>query len=183
MTPNVANTIFSKFGVQNASSLDKGELKKYYIALVKRHHPDVGGSNDEMRYINAAYDVLKNPAGAYLPKTPAVDPKDYRTYPKGNNKSRLYKVSVQFRFDDETVIATGKSDYFDLIKIYQKLKLFRIMVNFDPVSPYDEQKEEWRTSSVLIYVSSNVKSRDNIINIIHTIILGYYEIWICFTSW
>jgi curved DNA-binding protein CbpA len=27
---------------------------------VKKHHPDVGGSNDDMKYINAAYDVLKD---------------------------------------------------------------------------------------------------------------------------
>jgi hypothetical protein len=175
MTPDVADTIFSKFGVKNASSLDKGELKNYYIALVKKHHPDKGGKDEDMRFINAAYDVLKNPAAALRPKAPVVNPKDYRTYPKGSNKARLYKVSVQFLFDDESLIAAGKSDYFDLIKIFQMLKLFRIMVNFDPVSPYDEEKEEWRTGKILIYVSSNVQSRDFIINAVRSKIRQYYS--------
>jgi hypothetical protein len=168
MTPDVADTIFSKFGVPKASSLDKGELKNYYIALVKKHHPDAGGKDENMRYINAAYDVLKAPApsSALRPKTPPVNPKDYRTYPKGSDKARLYKVSVQFRFDDETVIAEGHSNYYDLIKIFQKLKLLRVMVNFDPASPYDEEKEEWRTAKVLIYVSSNIRSREYMMNVI-----------------
>ena len=166
MTPDVANTIFAKFGVPNAAEMEKGALKQYYIALVKKHHPDKGGSNDDMRYINAAYDVLKLPASAHRSKVPPVNPKDYRTYPKGSNKARLYKVNVQFRFDDDTVIADGHSDYYDLIKIFQKLKLLRVMVNFDPVSPYDEEKEEWRTNKILIYVSSNIRSREYMMNVI-----------------
>ena len=70
MTPEVANTIFSKFGVKNAAEMEKGALKKYYLALVKKHHPDVGGSNDEMRYINAAYDILSQ-----FPKAETLDAK------------------------------------------------------------------------------------------------------------
>ena len=172
MTPMVADTIFAKFGVKNASSLDKGELKKYFIALVKRHHPDVGGSNDEMRYINAAYDVLKTP------KPPIInDPEDPgagRTVPKNKKKARLQKVSVQFRFEDETVIARGNSDYFDLIKIYQHLKMLRITVNFDPPTPYDEVKEQWNTKTVMIYVRSNIRSREYMINVIHGVCETYY---------
>jgi len=59
MTIDVANTIFADFGVPNASELEKDKLKDYYIALVKKHHPDAGGRNTDMQYINAAYDVLK----------------------------------------------------------------------------------------------------------------------------
>ena len=129
-----------------------------------------------MRFINAAYDVLSQ-----APSTKALDDKYWndlwkwrqgegpppdRTYPKGDNKARLQKVSVQFLFDDESLIAAGKSDYYDLIKIFQKLKLLRVMVNFDPVSPYDEEKEEWRTNKILIYVSSNIRSREYMMNVI-----------------
>ena len=60
MTIDVANAIFADFGVPDASSLEKSKLKDYYVALVKKHHPDAGGSNSDMQYINAAYDVLKN---------------------------------------------------------------------------------------------------------------------------
>ena len=62
MQPNVATTIFAKYGIRNAAHLDKGQLRKYYMALVKRHHSDVGGNDEDMKWINAAYDVLKKNA-------------------------------------------------------------------------------------------------------------------------
>lgn len=172
MTLDVADTIFSKFGVQNASELDKGNLKDYYIALVKKHHPDKGGKDEDMRYINAAYDVLKVTDSADT----SGDSNLYngRTVPKGKTKARLQKVNVQFRFDDETVIASGKSDYFDLIKIFQRLKLLRISVMFDPNSPYDEMNEKWNTNNVLIYAESKIRSREYIINIIRSGCKSYF---------
>ena len=161
---DVAVTIFSKFGIPNASEMDKGELRNYYIALVKKHHPDKGGKDADMRYINAAYDVLsQSPKGATLDAKYWNDlwrwrqgdgPPPDRTYPKGKNKGKLHKVNSQFRFNNETVITSGKSDYFDLLKIFQYLKALKIKVRFDPVSPYDEKNEQWNTNSVLIYVSS-----------------------------
>jgi|FAXJ01.1.fsa_nt_gi curved DNA-binding protein CbpA len=184
MTPEVANTIFSKFGVKNAAEMEKEVLKKYYIALVKKHHPDVGGSNNEMRYINAAYDILSQ-----YPKAETLDAKYWndlwrwrqgdgpppnRTYPKGKNKSRLDKVKVQFRFDDETIITSGKSDYFDLIKIFQHLNDFGVRVMFDPTNPYDNKSGEWITDSVLIYVSSDIRSRKYMINVIHGFCETYF---------
>lgn len=60
MTVDVADTIFADYGVPNASTLEKSKLKDYYVALVKKHHPDAGGKNSDMQYINAAYDVLKH---------------------------------------------------------------------------------------------------------------------------
>ena len=59
MSLNVANTIFAKYGVPNASTMDKDELRQRWLALVKKYHPDAGGTDDDMRHINAAYDVLK----------------------------------------------------------------------------------------------------------------------------
>lgn len=34
------------------------ELKREYKKLVLKHHPDVGGNEEEMKQINAVYDVL-----------------------------------------------------------------------------------------------------------------------------
>lgn len=36
------------------------ELKKQYKSLALKHHPDIGGSDAEMKEINAEYDVLFN---------------------------------------------------------------------------------------------------------------------------
>ncbi len=37
---------------------DLNELKADYKSLSKKHHPDLGGSDDEMKIINAEFDVL-----------------------------------------------------------------------------------------------------------------------------
>ena len=58
MTPKEADYIFAKYGIQNASSMSFDELKDAWRKLSKRHHPDKGGQDISMRYINAAYDVL-----------------------------------------------------------------------------------------------------------------------------
>jgi curved DNA-binding protein CbpA len=186
MTPDVADTIFAKFGIKSASSLDKDKLKNYYIALVKKHHPDVGGSNKNMQYINAAYDVLSQTSNSKSldakywndlwkwrrGEGPAPD----QTYPKGKNKARLQSVEVQFQYDDGTPVpnASGKSDYFDLLKIFQSLKRFDIQVRFNPSSPYDEANERWRTNNIIIYVSSNSRSRTYIYNVVHGVCENYF---------
>ena len=36
------------------------EIKKRYMELSKRHHPDRGGESEEMAQINEAYRILKN---------------------------------------------------------------------------------------------------------------------------
>jgi curved DNA-binding protein CbpA len=174
MTPDVANTIFAKFGVPNAAEMEKGALKKYYIALVKKHHPDKGGSNDDMRYINAAYDVLKD---AEPPDTSGdADLYAGRTVPKGKKKARLQAVKVTFQYDDGTPVpnASGKSDYFDLLKIFQNLERFDIQVRFIPSSPYDEQNEQWRTNNVIITVGSSSRSRTYIYNVVHGVCENYF---------
>ena len=45
------------FGIKPGQSPD---IKKLYIELSKKNHPDVGGSVEKMQDINAAYQVLKN---------------------------------------------------------------------------------------------------------------------------
>ena len=132
MTPDVANTIFAKFGVKDASSLDKGELKNYYIALVKKHHPDAGGSDEDMRYINAAYDVLKD---AEAPDTSG--PADLwagRTVPKDPKTKHMYttKFTVQFRSVlSGQLLYQGKCDQIDFTAIINKLKHARVYTEIE----------------------------------------------------
>lgn len=128
MTVDIANTIFSKFGIPAASSLDKKELKNYYVALVKRHHPDVGGNDENMRWINAAYDVLKDATPSQInfhtDATPDVPPN--RTYPKDPKTKHMYtiKFTVQFRSAlNGRMLYEGQCDQIDFIAILRKLKM------------------------------------------------------------
>lgn len=173
MTVDVADAIFARFGVPQASRMDKGELKKYYRVLVVKHHPDKGGKTKDMQYINAAYDVLNT-------ATPSQQPSDihppHKTYPKGENKERLQKIKVEFRFEDDTPIASGKSDYFDILKIYKLLtKTLGVDVTFDPHSPYDEKNERWRTNTVVIYVDDREIERSSTIAYILKDLSQYYS--------
>ena len=123
MTPDLADAIFSQFGVKNASSLEKGELKKYYVALVRKHHPDAGGSDEDMRYINAAYDVLKDaeppdtsePADLWGGRTVQKDPKTKHMY--------TTKFTIHFRSVlSGKSLYVGKCDQIDFTAILNKLK-------------------------------------------------------------
>lgn len=44
-------------GVDHNTPID--QIKKMYLALVKEHHPDCGGSTEDMAEINAEWDYLK----------------------------------------------------------------------------------------------------------------------------
>lgn len=46
--------------VDDFSRFSKEELKSKHKDLVKKYHPDKGGNNEAMQWINAAYDVLSN---------------------------------------------------------------------------------------------------------------------------
>lgn len=59
MSSGTAVQIFKDFGVSNVLSLSHEELKSMWQDLVKKYHPDKGGKNIDMQWINAAYDVLK----------------------------------------------------------------------------------------------------------------------------
>lgn len=133
MTVDVANTIFSNLGIPNAISLDKSKLKNYYISLVKKHHPDVGGSNDQMKYINAAYDVLKNAEPSNSTKTNDNDISTTwnagKTIPKDPKTKHMYtaKFQVQFRSVlNGNLLYQGNCDQIDFIAILNKLKKEKI---------------------------------------------------------
>lgn len=44
-------------GVNHTTPID--QIKKMYLALVKKHHPDCGGTTEDMAEINAEWDYLK----------------------------------------------------------------------------------------------------------------------------
>jgi hypothetical protein len=161
MTVDVADTIFSKFGVNKASSLDKGQLKKYYIALVKRHHPDVGGSNAIMRDINSAYEVLST---AEAPDT--SEPADLwggRSMPKNpKTKGALRPVNLEFRMGkDNSVITYGIGDYFDVLKIVDGLVKVNAEVSYDPFIPIDQRTGEWLAPKIIVYIETPHMTPDN----------------------
>jgi hypothetical protein len=47
------------FGLQTLEGLNDGILKVKYRKLMKKHHPDLGGSEEKAREINEAFEVLK----------------------------------------------------------------------------------------------------------------------------
>lgn len=53
--------IFNRYGIKNPEMLSAEQLKKLYLALSKKNHPDLGGSEKAMKEINTAYDVLSVP--------------------------------------------------------------------------------------------------------------------------
>jgi hypothetical protein len=65
MSPAQANSIFSKYGVKNAASLDTNTLKREWLKLVKQYHTDISDKDpNALKDINAAYDVLKTRSSA-----------------------------------------------------------------------------------------------------------------------
>ena len=63
-------------------SFTKDEIKKVYLQQVKKHHPDVGGSEEKMKAINQAWDSLKD---SHIPHTPT--PTSYQTSSRRANTS------------------------------------------------------------------------------------------------
>lgn len=45
-------------GLESSATPSKEELKKAYYAMVKQVHPDAGGSEERMKVVNEAYEVL-----------------------------------------------------------------------------------------------------------------------------
>ena len=89
LSPTEAEEIFSRYGVPNASSLSKDELKKAWRELSKNFHPDKNPSKKDemnlaMQWINSAYSVLNN-----LPQH-SSDEKSYEDYYSNMNSIFLY---------------------------------------------------------------------------------------------
>lgn len=76
MSGSQARRIFQTYGVEPAN--DVAALKQQHRELVRKYHPDAGGSNEAMQEINAAFDVLKSepapaPAQASAPYNSKYD--------------------------------------------------------------------------------------------------------------
>ena len=141
MRPNVATTIFAKYGVRNAAHLDKGQLRKYYMALVKRHHSDVGGNDEDMKWINAAYEVLKKNAKDVI---------DVELKPEDKI------VNLEFRqYATHEVLDVGHCNRYEYLEILKKLKDEGITAIPKPSLNYDNVNDQWTVPSVAIYVEES----------------------------
>lgn len=134
--------------------MDKGELKSVYRHLVLKNHPDKGGSDEEMRWINAAYDVLKDsPVASSVSQT---DPSDLfygRTMPK-KNKTKVMLEPVHATFKDEyndAVLGQGWYDFLDLVQMVRYIEKHGVEVSYDPLFPIDPKTGKWLTKDLMIY--------------------------------
>ena len=55
----MSNDLYARLGV--SKDADEKDIKKAYLKLAKSHHPDKGGSDEEFKKINEAYEVLTDP--------------------------------------------------------------------------------------------------------------------------
>jgi hypothetical protein len=77
-----AERIFADRGV-DVSGMNSVELRKAWMALMKKHHSDAGGAGGDAGIINAAYDALKvntNPTSSRTADTTGKDPKKWMIY-------------------------------------------------------------------------------------------------------
>ena len=59
----IRESLYKILGLQDFASLD--EIKKAYRGLALIHHPDRGGSQERMKLINSAYDILSKQKSEY----------------------------------------------------------------------------------------------------------------------
>ena len=139
MKPGVASTIFAKFGVRNAAVLDKGKLRKYYMALVKQHHPDKGGKDEDMRWINAAYDVLY-PVAKDVPDI-ELKPEDAI-------------VNIRFQILRGEILDSGQCNRSEFLEIVGKIKNDGVSVTIIPPDNYDNINERWLVDIITIFMDA-----------------------------
>ena len=136
MKPGVANTVFAKFGVRNAAVLDKGKLRKYYMALVKKHHPDKGGNDEDMRWINAAYDVLYPVA---------------KDVPDVELKAEDAIVNIEFRdINTKEVLDMGQCNHSEFTQMMDKID--PDIRNTEPPNNYNKLEDKWLVPTVIVYM-------------------------------
>ncbi len=155
MSVDDAEAIFFQFGVQGASQMDKGELKSVWRHLAVKHHPDKGGGPNDMKYLNAAYDTLKNASEPDLGKS-QHDP-FHSVYGRPIQKKKdtgemLEPVHGIFKNEyNNSTIAEGFYDFIDLVKIVKGLELQGVEISYDPLFPINPKTGQWLTRDLVIY--------------------------------
>ena len=103
----------------------KEELKKRYLELSKKHHPDLNGDEEMMKKVNAAYDLLKN--------------SNYKSYFAENlNKFEKYKSKI--KYPDGSLEEYYKILINRLIDTYGK----NIVIGFEERIIYNEIQDMYR---------------------------------------
>lgn len=78
----MSNDLYARLGVPRDA--DEKEIKKAYLKLAKSHHPDKGGSDEEFKKINEAYEVLTdNERRRMYDMTGSINPEEERGMPGG----------------------------------------------------------------------------------------------------
>ncbi len=157
MSVEDAEAIFLQHGVVGATQMDKGELKSVYRHLVLKHHPDKGGSDEDMRWINAAYDVLKD-AEVSDTKPDTFNPADAwygRTIPKNKaTKHQLEPIHGTFKDEyNDNILGQGYYDFIDLVQMVKYIERHGVHVSYDPLFPINPKTGEWLTKDIVIYVN------------------------------
>ena len=49
---------FRAFKISHIKDIDQKEIKRRYKILSKKYHPDMGGTNDQFRFVKDAYDYV-----------------------------------------------------------------------------------------------------------------------------
>ena len=155
MSVDDAEAIFFQHGVMGASQMDKGELKSVYRSLVLKNHPDKGGNTEDMQWLNAAYDVLRDAPVTDL-GTSTYEPADLfygRTMPKKKaTKVMLEPIHGTFRDEyNDAVIGEGFYDFLDLVQMVKYMEKHGIEVSYDPLFPIDPKTGQWLTKDLVIY--------------------------------
>ncbi len=110
------------------------ELKKAYRRLANEHHPDHGGSNEEMQKINAAYEVLSDNLGKTTQEEIKAKFSGIKAYyNNGNDYFGLgYEVSKMCEeFLEKATLNTTFDDFLaELTKVYKKYLISTKIPNF-----------------------------------------------------
>lgn len=57
---------FKAFQIKKISDISEAELKRRYRILVKKYHPDHGGTAVQFRFVHEAYKYLKDRMAEYI---------------------------------------------------------------------------------------------------------------------
>lgn len=93
-----AEAVFKRYNI-DPSKMDSEQIKKAYRSLALKYHSDLGGDDQAMKQINAAYDVLKKPVSNNIPQT------SYRRFSVRvmNFDGRYFNSEVELSFDTNNI--------------------------------------------------------------------------------